>query len=116
MASPATHRYLDEEWSRKLALFVCTEVTMVEKVDDMKLAANNHFMEGMINNEKSIITKIKTYISEPALYFWYFYKNLTMASKHLLSGLENNEGWLQTQKCKAEKKRHIKNGRRRKTW
>ena len=44
MASPTTHRYLDEEWSRKLALFVCTEVTMVEKVDDMKLAANNQLM------------------------------------------------------------------------
>ena len=57
MASPATHRYLDEEWSRKLALLVCAEVTMVEKTDNMKMAANKQFMEGMINNENNIITK-----------------------------------------------------------
>ena len=114
MASSATHRYLDEEWSRKLALFVCTEVTMVEKEDDMKLAANNQLMEGMINNEKNIITTIKSYLSEPTLYFWYFYNNLTTARNHLVSELENTEGWLQTQKCKAEKKRQRRNGRRRK--
>ena len=53
MASPATHRYLDEEWSRKLALFFRTTVTMAEKADNMKLDANKHFMEGMINNEKT---------------------------------------------------------------
>ena len=93
MASPATHRYLDEEWSRKLAFFVCMAVTMVEKSYNMKLVANNQFMEGMINNEKNIITKTKSYLSEPALYFWYFYKNLTMASKHLVAELENAEGW-----------------------
>ena len=115
MASPATHRYLDEEWSRKLALFVCTEVTMVEKVDDMKLAANNQLMEGMINNEKNIITKIKSYLSESALYLWYFHKNLTMASKHIVAEMEKTEGWLQTRKCKAEKKGQRRNGRRRET-
>ena len=53
MTSHATHRYLDEEWYRKLALFVRTAVTMVQKADNMKLAANNQFMEGMINNEKT---------------------------------------------------------------
>ena len=97
MASPDTHRHLVEEWSRKLALFVCTAVSMVGKVDTTKLAANNQFMEGITNNEK-IITKIKSYLSEPALYFCYFYKNLTMASKHLVAELENTEGWLQTRK------------------
>ena len=63
MASPATHRYLDEEWSIKLALFVCTEVTMVEKADNMKLAANNQFMEGMINNAKTSFHK-NQYLSQ----------------------------------------------------
>ena len=53
MAPPATHRYLDEELSRKLALFVRMAVTMAEKADNMKLAANNQFMEEMINNEKT---------------------------------------------------------------
>ena len=74
------------------------------KSDNMKLAAKNQFMEGMINNEKKIITKIKSYLSESDLYFWYFYKNLAMESKHLVAELENTEGWLQTRKCKAEKK------------
>ena len=40
------------------------------KSDNMKLAANNQFMEGMINNEKIFITKIKSYLSAPALYSW----------------------------------------------
>ena len=87
---------------------------MVGKVDNMKLDANNQFMEGMINNEKNIITKIKSYLSGPALYFWYFYKNLTMASKHLVAELDNTGGWFQTWKCKAEKKSQRRNGIRRK--
>ena len=62
-------------------------------------------MEGMINNEK-IITKIKSYLSESALYLWYFHKNLTMASKHIVAELEKTEGWLQT-----PQKRHRKKGR-----
>ena len=77
---------------------------MVEKVDNNKLAENNQFMEGMINNEKKIITKIKSYLSEHALYFWYFYKNLTIASKHLVSELEDTEVCLKNQKSKSEKK------------
>ena len=52
----------------------------------MKLSANNQFMDGMINY---LITKIKSYHSEPALYLWYFYKNLTMASKHLVAEMGN---------------------------
>ena len=68
MSYLSTQRYLDEEWFRKLALFVRTTVTMAEKADNMKLAANNQFMEGMINNEKIFITKIKSYLSAPALY------------------------------------------------
>ena len=44
IASPDNHRYLDEEWSRKLALFDRMAVNMVEKADNMKLAANNQFM------------------------------------------------------------------------
>ena len=84
---------------------------MVEKSDNIKLSANNQFMDGMINY---LITKIKSYHSEPALYLWYFYKNLTMASKHLADELKNTGGWLQTRKCKVEKKNQGRNGKRRK--
>ena len=59
MVSTDTHSYLDEEWSSKLALLVCTEVIMVEKSDNMKLSANNQFMEGMINNEKTSSPKLR---------------------------------------------------------
>ena len=52
MASPANHKYLDEEWSSKLALLVRTSVTMAKKAN-IKLAANNQFMGGMIDNEKN---------------------------------------------------------------
>ena len=54
---------------QEIGVFVRTAVTMVEKDDNMKLASNNQFMKGIINNEKNIITKIKSYLSEHALYF-----------------------------------------------
>ena len=89
---------------QEIGVFVRTAVTMVEKDDNMKLASNNQFMKGIINNEKNIITKIKSYLSEHALYFWYFYKNLTIASKHLVSELEETEVWSKNHKSKSEKK------------
>ena len=59
-------------------------------------------MEGIIKNEKHTETKAKYYLQEPALYFWYFYKNLCMASKYLVAELERTEGLLQKQKSKQK--------------
>ena len=101
--SPATRKYLFREWSRKLSLSIRASVSMIKKACNMKLTANNQFMEGIIKNEKHTETKAKYYLQEPALYFLVlFYKNLCMASKSLVAELERTKGLLQKRKSKQK--------------
>ena len=64
--SPAIGKYLHKHWVRKMPLWVHTGVSMIEKDSSMELAASNQGMEGLINNEKNLVTRMKTYLLKPA--------------------------------------------------
>ena len=81
-----------------MPLWVRTGVSMIEKDSDTKLTASNQGTEGLINNGKNLVTRMKTYILEPATYMWYCYKNLCEGSKYLVSEMERTKDHLNKRK------------------
>ena len=52
-----------------MPLYTRTTVTVIEKTKDMSLAANNQHLEGMINNEKNLVSNMKAKTEEPVTYW-----------------------------------------------
>ena len=70
----------------------------------MKVPANNQGSEGMINNEKNLVSEMRTNTAEPATYWWYSYLTLLKASKYLVSEVERCDGYLAKRKALFERK------------
>ena len=96
----------------KIPLWVRTGVSMIEKDSDTKLTASNQGTEGLINNGKNLVTRMKTYLLVSATYMWYRYKNPCEGGRYLVSETERTEDHLNKRKELMEKdrsKREMKN-------
>ena len=79
-------------------MYIRTTVSVIEKTQNMNLAANNQQIEGMINNEKNLVSRMKEKTSEPGLYWWYRYQNLHQGSKYMVTEMERYEGYMERRK------------------
>ena len=52
---------MHKHWVWKMPRWVRIGVSMIEKDSDIKLVANNQGIEGLVNNEKNLVTRMKTY-------------------------------------------------------
>ena len=58
----------------------------------------------MINNEKNLVSDIRTHVAEPGAYFWYFYLTLLRASKYMVAEMERCEGYLDKRRALMEER------------
>ena len=98
LCSKRARDYMEKQWLKRIALYIRTTVSVIEKTQNMNLAANNQQIEGMINNEKNLVSRMKEKTSEPGLYWWYRYQNLHQGSKYMVTEMERYEGYMERRK------------------
>lgn len=87
-----------------MPLWIRTSVSVLERATDMSVPANNMAAEGMINNEKNLVSNMRAKTSEPGTYWWYFYLTLLRASKYMITEMERCEGYMDKRRELIKKK------------